>query len=74
MYSTLMFRPTFVEVIEVAAKYPELYKITEGNPTTVEVSEKTPNLDYFNAIYSEANRSYIERLTRHYVDLVLNVK
>lgn len=52
------------KVRECVNEYPELYQIkNQGEDIVIEHGCLIPNLEYFNAIYSDAVSSYIERMT-----------
>lgn len=58
------------KVKECAEEYSELYQIKKlGEEFVIERGSLTPNLKYFNAIYSEAVSSHIERMTSYFFSM-----
>lgn len=58
------------KVKECVSKYPELYQIKKhGEDIVIEHGSLIPNLEYFNAVYSDAISSYIERMTSYFFSM-----
>lgn len=52
-------------VLDCAARYPELYRVTRGGAGTITVVSNMyrPNLEYFNQCYQAGLRWYLEYIT-----------
>ena len=56
------------KVEECIAKYPQLYRRLEANSVLLVVSGNlVPNLEYFNALYSDEVSKYIQKVTKVYL-------
>lgn len=53
-----------------ASEFEELYTVYKGKDGNVYLESKNykPNKDYFNCLYQSGVRSYLESLTKEYVD------
>ena len=57
-------------VDECVSRYPAYYQFEEDDNEVIKSGEKYPDLDFFNAIYSESVSRYISRITQKYLDKI----